>query len=79
MGISLKFTRARTPEQNGHIETFHGILKREHIWPHDFVNYQQAEAVIAEAFRYYNRNKLHSALKYVPPDEVLASLEAAHK
>ncbi len=79
LGISLKFIRTHTPEQNGHIEAFHGTLKREYIWPHDFANYQQAEAVIAEAFRDYNRNRLHSALKYVPPDEFLTSWEAAHK
>ena len=54
------------PEQNGHIEAFHGILKREYIWPHDFANYQQAEAVISETSWDYNRNRLHSVLKYVP-------------
>ena len=78
-GIRLKFIRTRTPEQNGHIEAFHGTLKRECIRPHDLANYQQAEAVMAETFRDYNRNRLHSALKYVPPDEFLASWEAAHK
>ncbi len=79
LGIKLKFIWKRTPQQNGHIESFHGTLKREYIWPHDFSNYQQAEAVIAEAFRDYNRNRLHSALKYVPPDEFTASWEAEHK
>ncbi len=34
---------------------------------------------MAEAFRDYNRNRLHSALKYVPPDEFVASWEAEHK
>lgn len=67
MGISLKFILARTPEQNGYIESFHNTLKREYIWPHNFANYQQTEAVISEAFWDYNRNRLHSALKYVPP------------
>lgn len=79
LGINLKFIRTRTPEQNGHIEAFHGTLKREYIWPHDFANYQQAEAVITEAFRDYNRNRLHSAVQYVPPDEFLASWEARYK
>ena len=41
MGISLKFILAHTPEQYGHIESFHNTLKREYIWPHDFANYQQ--------------------------------------
>ena len=78
-GIKLKFIWKSTPQQNGHIESFHGSLKQEYIWPHDFANYQEAEAVISEAFRDYNRNRLHSALKYVPPEEFHASWEAKHK
>ena len=79
LGIRLSFIRTHTPEQNGHMEWFHGTLKREYIWPHDFANYQEAEAVISEAFRDYNHARLHSALKYVPPDEFLVSWEAKHK
>ena len=79
LGIRLKFIRTHTPEQNDHIESFHSTLKREYIWPHDFVNYQGAEAVISEAFRDYNRARLHSSLKYVPPNEFLASWEERHK
>ena len=79
LGIRLKFIWKSTPQQNGHIESFHGTLKREYIWPHDLANYQQAEAVISEAFRDYNRNRLHSALKYVPPDEFTASWGAENE
>ena len=68
----LGFTRTYTPGQNGHIKSFYSTLKREYIRPHDFSNYQEAETVISEAFRNCNRSKLHSALKYVPPDEFLA-------
>ena len=62
-----------------HIVSFHGTLKREYIWPHGLANYQQAEAVIPEAFRDCSRNRPHSALKYVQPDEFVASCEAEHK
>ena len=79
LGIDLTFIRTHTPEQNSHIESFHGSLKQEYIWPHDFANYQEAEAVIAEAFKDYNQARLHSALKYVPPDEFAVSWEARHK
>ena len=61
------------------MEWFHGTLKREYIWQHDFSNHQEAEAVISDAFRDYNRSRLHSALEYVPPDEFLASWEAKQK
>ena len=50
LGIRLRFIRAHTPEQNGHIESFHSTLIHEYIWPHDLANYQDAEAVISEAF-----------------------------
>ena len=63
-------------------ERSHGIfipLKQECIWPHDFANYQEAETVIAEAFKDCNQARLHSALKYVPPDELATSWEAGHK
>ena len=79
LGARLSFVRTHTPEQNGHIESFHSTLKREYIWPHDFANYQDAEAAILEAFQDYNNARLHSSLKYVPPNEFLASWEGRHK
>lgn len=79
LGINLTFIRTHTPEQNGYIESFHGPLKREYIWPHDFASYQEAEAVIATAFVDYNHSRLHSALKYVPPEEFRVSWEAEHE
>lgn len=59
------------------MEWFHGTLKREYIWPHDFPNHQETEAVISEAFWDHNRSRLHSAPEYVPPDKFLASWGAS--
>ena len=44
---------------------FHGSLWQEYIWPYDFDNYQEAKAVIYEAFWDYNYARLRSALRYV--------------
>ena len=60
------------PAERPH-RVFPRSLKQEYVWLHDFANYQEAEAVIAEAFRDYNHSRLHSALKYVPPEEFHAS------
>ena len=44
LGINkLEFIYYNTPEQNGHIESFHKTLKKEYLWPQDFRNYQEAE------------------------------------
>ena len=49
-GIRHKFVWKHTPEQNGHVESFHGTLKKEYVWPHDFARFQDAEVVLAKAF-----------------------------
>ena len=73
LGVRLEFIYYNTPEQNGHIESFHKTLKKEYIWPHDFRNYQEAEIAIADAFKDYNQNRIHSALGYRTPYEFLSS------
>ena len=35
-GIRHEFIWKHTPEQNGHVESFHGTPKNECVWPHDF-------------------------------------------
>ncbi len=74
-GIRTEFIFRNTPEQNGHIESFHKTLKKEYIWPYDFQNYQEAEIAISNAFIDYNRNRIHSALGYKTPYEFLEQWE----
>ena len=40
LGLKRKFVWKNTPEQNGYVESFHGMLKREYVWPHEFVHFQ---------------------------------------
>jgi putative transposase len=67
LGIRLEFIYYSTPQQNGHIESFHKTLKKEYLWCQDFKNYQAAEIAIADAFKDYNQNRIHSALGYKTP------------
>ena len=48
-GIRQKFIWKHTPEQNGHMESFHGTLKREYVWPHEFARFQDAEVVLGQS------------------------------
>lgn len=74
LGIKkLEYIHYNTPEQNGHVESFHKTLKKEYVWTHDFKNYQEAEIAIADAFKDYNENRIHSALGYKTPYEFLSS------
>ncbi len=72
LGVSIEFIFRNTPEQNGHIESFHKTLKKEYVWPNDFNSYQEAEMAMSEAFIDYNEKRIHSALEYKTPYEFLS-------
>ena len=79
LGIRHEFIWRNTPEQNGHVESFHGTLKREYVWPHEFTRFQDAEIVLAKAFVDYNKDRIHSALGYLTPNEFVLKLESGNK
>ena len=71
LGLRQEFIWRHTPQQNGHVESFHKTLKKEYLWPHEFTSYRDAEAVIAGAYEDYNERRIHSALGYVTPNEFI--------
>lgn len=79
LGARQEFIYYHTPEQNGHVESFHHTLKKEYIWPCEFANYQSAEIVIANAYSDYNNHRIHSALGYLTPNEFATQWEMKHK
>ncbi len=79
LGAKLEHIYVNTPQQNGHIESFHKTLKKEYVWPHEFANYQQAEVTLLEAFADYNNHRIHSALGYATPSEFCKQWEMRNK
>ncbi|MGI0086267.1 MAG: IS3 family transposase, partial [Nitrososphaerales archaeon] len=79
LGAELEFIYHHTPEQNGHVESFHKTLKKEYLWPCDFQNYQEAEVAIIKAFDDYNNHRIHSALGYRTPSEFCRLWEMKNK
>jgi len=71
LGVKQEFIAVNTPEQNGHMESFHKTLKREYVWTRDFQNFQEAAETIQEAYIDYNQHRIHSALGYLTPSEYL--------
>ena len=79
LGIRHEFIWKHAPEQNGHVGSFHGTLKKEYVWPHDFARFQDAEVVRAKVFVDYNENRIHSALGYITPSEFVCKLDGGNK
>ena len=75
LGVRQEFIAVNTPEQNGHMESFHKTLKREYVWTRDFQSFQEAAEAMQEAYLDYNQNRIHSALGYQTPYEYLAKIK----
>jgi len=68
-GLKQEFIHPHTPEQNGVVEAYHKTFKRECVWQNRFATIDEATAVISAWIDHYNRERPHSALGYLTPEE----------
>jgi putative transposase len=68
--IVASMSRPANPFDNASCESFMKTLKREEIYANQYANLEQLRTNIEEFLeRYYNRQRLHSALGYRTPEE----------
>ena len=72
MGIRGQYTGYDAPDDNAYVERVIRTLKEEEIWPNDYETWAEAHAAIEAYIRYYNQQRIHSALDYRTPDEFAA-------
>ena len=80
-GILPSMSRARTPWDNAACESFMKTLKAEQINGVEYATMEDLQRDM-EAFLddYYNKRRLHSSLKYLPPEEFeLHNASKVHK
>lgn len=70
-GMTHVRTSPYYPQSNGKIERWHHSLKSEAVRMQALTSKEQAQKVIAEYVKYYNEERLHSALGYVTPRDYL--------
>ena len=63
-------TSVNHPQSNGKLERFHKTIKTEKIRRSSFVNAKDAREQVNCYIKYYNEERLHSALYYLTPQEV---------
>ncbi len=68
-GVQLEFIRPGKPMDNGHIESFNGRLRDECLNQNAFVSLADARDTLERWRRDYNRQRPHSALNWMTPEE----------
>lgn len=66
-GITQEFTRPATPQQNGHIESYHSIIERVICSRYELENLAEALAVFQRWNHFYNYERIHSGIGYLTP------------
>ncbi len=71
------FTHPYTPEENGHVESFHGILS-DALQNDRFTSLPQLELRLNKFYEAYNNDRSHSGTKGIPPAKFWALYEMGH-
>jgi len=72
-GIETIYIEPGSPWENPFIESFNGTFRDECLNRELFGSILEAEIITGEWRKYYNENRLHSSLGYVPPMEFAAN------
>jgi transposase InsO family protein len=62
IGVSQEFTHIATPEENAHIEAYHGILKKEVFTRFEYTKFGEIEKILKNYVWFYNNDRLHGLL-----------------
>lgn len=67
IGVEQEFTHVATPEENAHIEAYHGILKKEVFERVDYRSFGEIEQILKRYVVFYNNTRLHGLLGRITP------------
>jgi len=74
-GMTHVRTSPYYPQSNGKLERWHKSLKSECIRPGTPLSQQDAERLIQQYVDHYNNVRMHSAIGYITPMDMLAGLQ----
>ena len=69
IGVQQEFTHIATPEENAHIEAYHGILKKEVFKRFEYQYFGEIEQILKRYVKFYNNRRLHGLLGRITPME----------
>ena len=72
-GVQGQYTGYNAPDDNAYIERVIRTVKEEEIWPNLYDSLSEARLAIENYVNYYNNERIHSAIDYRTPSEVVAA------
>jgi putative transposase len=79
-GITISMSRRGNPYDNAQAESFMKTLKYEEVYLSDYANLSGARTRISHFLnQVYNRDRLHSRIGYMPPEEYEARLQGINQ
>lgn len=66
-GLNHVFTHPYTPQENGHVESFHAILSKT-LNTYEFWSLEDLEMRLKEFYNNYNNRRIHSSIANLPPN-----------
>lgn len=67
MKVTQEFCHPATPEQNGHIESYHSIIERSISRRYEFIDIEEAKQTIQRFVNFYCTERIHSGVGYTSP------------
>lgn len=64
--LLLENTHPYTPQENGHIESFHAILAKA-LDGYEFENLEHLEKTLEDFYHFYNEQRIHSSICFLSP------------
>jgi putative transposase len=69
VGIRGQYTGYNAPDDNAYVERVIRTIKEEEIWLNQYESWAEAHRAIEQYMRFYNEQRIHSALDYRTPKE----------
>ena len=70
-GLYQEFTHVSTPEENGHIESFHSIIQNDLFSKYEFDSMEELQELLKRYYDFYNKERIHSSIGYKSPEAFL--------
>jgi len=73
VGVTGQYTGYDAPDDNAYVERVIRTIKEEEVWQNSWDTFWEAHEAIDNYIKFYNEDRIHSALGYITPAQAAAN------